>query len=103
MAGKIKLRKSERGFPLGEFTDKYGAKCSIQDSSAMSEPCIWLGIDDPEVQICVKGEGWKDVPLPEGTMVSGRMHLTRKHAKKLIPLLQRFVDTGSVGDPEDLS
>lgn len=103
MAGRIKVGTTERGFSHGKFTDRYGAECSIQDSSLATERCIWLGIDDPTVQVCIQGQGWVDVPLPEDTLVSGRMHLTQDHAKKLIPLLQRFVDTGSIGDPEDLS
>ena len=37
---------SQRGFYYHEFTDMYGEKCSIQDSSLATEPAIWLGCDE---------------------------------------------------------
>ena len=41
----IKMEKTERGFLRGEFTDRYGHECSIQESSLATEECIWLGCD----------------------------------------------------------
>ena len=64
------ISPTQRGFMRGEFIDRYGAKCSIQESSLATEACIWLGTE-------------KD-----------RMHLTQDHAKELIPLLRHFVKTG---------
>lgn len=88
---------TERGFQRADFTDRYGEACSIQESSLATEDAIWLGVNDPRPKVCVPGEGWKEVPLPEGTFFSGRMHLTREQVAELIPLLQRFVDTGRLG------
>ena len=113
-----KMEKTERGFPLGKFTDRYDTKCSIQDSSLATEPCIWLGVDDPkpeimsrdavllgvyteaEVKAAHDGEivGWMPYRIPEEVSLWTRMHLTRQMAADLIPLLQKFVETGSVDD-----
>lgn len=77
---------TQRGFARAEFTDRYGAACSIQDSSLATEDCIWLGCD-------------------EGRHVDGaclaRMHLTPEMAAALIPILQRFVETGSIATNAD--
>lgn len=73
------IHATERGFKRGEFLDFNGDACSIQESSLATEPALWLGQN-------------------EGTHHMGkctaRMHLTRAHAAALIPLLQRFVETG---------
>ncbi len=87
---------NDRGFLRGEFVDRYGAKCSLQESSLATEACIWLGVNEPEVKILVPGEGWKDVPIPEGATRSGWMHLTQKMVADLLPALQHFVETGEL-------
>lgn len=61
---------TERGFAIVKFTDCYGVPCSIQESSSAEEPKIWLG------------------PSAE------RMHLTQSQVAGLMPLLQKFLDTG---------
>lgn len=68
----IDLTPTERGFMRGEFKDRYGKDCSIQQSSIATEDCIWLGVDNE------------------------RMHLTPQMAADLIPLLQHFVETGEL-------
>lgn len=93
---KIEVKLTARGFGRGEFVDQYGCECSIQDSSA-NTPCIWLGVNKAEPKVCIPGKGWTPVPFPEDTLFSTRMHLTQEHAKELIILLQKFVDTGSIG------
>jgi hypothetical protein len=77
----IQMKPTERGFFRGEFKDRYGEKCSIQESSIATEYCIWLGCDH---------ETCDDKGLPCGA----RMHLTQEMAADLIPLLQKFVETG---------
>lgn len=79
----MKLKRTDRGFDHAAFVDRYGANCSIQKSSIATEDCIWLGIDDPP-------------KFHLGEWLSGRMHLTRKHVKALLPLLQLFVETGEL-------
>lgn len=80
-SGSIVVRRTERGFPKAEFRDRYGAECSIQDSSLASEAAIWLGVDD--AAYC------EDTP---------RMHLTKKQVASLLPILQRFLDTGTIAE-----
>lgn len=98
---KLKLENTERGFGRAEFKDRYGANCSIQESSLATEDCIWLGVNDAVPQMLVRGEGWQPVPLPQvdGVRIvavndSGRMHLNREQVAALLPLLKRFVKTG---------
>ena len=79
----IDLKPTSRGFLRGEFADRYGEKCSIQESSLATEAAIWLGCDHETVD-------------DKGRQCGARMHLTQDLAAELIPLLQRFVDTGSL-------
>jgi hypothetical protein len=81
---KLKVKRTERGFAIAEFTDLYGSVCSIQESSLATDDAIWLGVDTHHVA----GE------------VSARMHLNKETAKALIPLLQNFVKTGLLEDRE---
>lgn len=76
----IVLGKTDRGFSYGMWTDRYGSVCSIQDSSLATEECIWLGVH---------------TPFPGATGIC-RMHLTRAMAEALLPILHRFVETGSI-------
>ena len=92
--GMFEIHTTPRGFTRIEFTDRYGVQCSLQESSLASEAAIWFGCNDPNPQVCVPGQGWTPVPLPEGTVCNDRMHLTVEMVKELMPLLQRFVDTG---------
>lgn len=73
----LKMKKTERGFALCEFVDRYGEACSIQKSSLATEDCIWLGTNSVGVS---------------------RMHLTRKQVEDLLPLLIRFVESGELTD-----
>jgi len=90
------LKYTERGFAIDEFVDRYGIKCSLQKSSLATENCIWLGCDDADPRICVKGEGWQQVPMPDGYIANTRMHLTREMVMELLPHLQKFVKTGEL-------
>lgn len=104
----MRIRKTERGFAVGEFKDRYGVACSIQKSSLASEDCIWLGCDEPSPRVLkfkVTGiaDGWVPLPFPvpsnitlDDILCDTRMHLTRKQVKELLPILQRFVETGNL-------
>lgn len=108
---KIKLTKTQRGFKTGSFVDRYGSKCSIQKSSLATEDAIWLGVDDANPQImCSKAiemglrerthteadNGWTKFYVPSDVQFSTRMHLTQKQVKELLPILQKFVETGEI-------
>lgn len=97
---------NDRGFKGGKFTDRYGAQCSISESSlAVCEGedkggyCIWLGVDKPECKVMVPGQGWTDHVIPEDAVHSGRMHLSQKTVAELIPHLQYFVETSYLPTP----
>lgn len=92
---RIKKVKTHRGFPGIEFQDKYDAKCSIQKSSLATENAIWFGVDDADPKIFT-GSGWKDFYIPKEVLLITRMHLTQKQVKKLLPILQKFVETGEI-------
>lgn len=106
----FKAAKTNRGFTLGEFEDRYGAKCSIQKSSLATEDAIWFGVDDADPQImcsdarrlglpgsCVTG--WQKYQIPDAVHLTTRMHLTRDQVRSLLPVLAHFVETGELPDP----
>lgn len=92
----MEIKQTNRGFDIVEFTDHYGIKCSLQKSSLATEDCIWLGCDDADPRTLVPGEGWQKIQMPEEYIANTRMHLTREMVVKLIPLLQKFVETGEL-------
>ena len=91
----MKTEKTNRGFEIIKFRDYNDEHCSLQQSSLATEEAIWLGVDKPVPQILTSGE-WKKVPLPIGTILNGRMHLTREQVEKLLPHLKRFVKNGTL-------
>jgi len=103
------MKKTDRGFAIQEFKDRYGAKCSIQKSSLATEDCIWLGIDDPDPKIMASDApkhgiqtaattGWISYPIPKDVLLTTRMHLTQAQVEKLLPILTRFVETGEIDE-----
>lgn len=103
----MNLGRTGRGFAIGEFTDRYGAKCSIQKSSLATEDAIWLGIDDADPQIMAsdakklgiptdQDTGWVKYKIPDEVLISTRMHLTQDMVRELLPILQRFAETGEL-------
>ncbi len=103
----IDQSKTVRGFDILEFTDRYGAKCQIQASSLATEEAIWFGLEDAEPKIMASQAGahgvvttencgWVAYPIPDAVSLNTRMHLTRDQVEALLPILQRFVDTGEV-------
>ena len=96
---KLKKTKTERGFDLIQFNDLDDAKCNIQESS--SADAIWIGIEDVDPKILASktpqgGTGWVKYDIPDDVLFTKRMHLNREQVKKLLPILQEFVDTGKL-------
>jgi len=94
---------NDRGFYVAKWTDRYGARCSIQESSlAGEEGHIWLGCDDIGLKRFEPGKGWQDVPLeqndPHGVthIANTRMHLSQSMVRDLLPLLQYFAENGDL-------
>lgn len=104
----MKLKKTNRGFGMVEFIDRYGLECSLQKSSLATEDAIWLGVSqvDPKIMavdaislgVETNGQttGWVRYPIPDAVLLSSRMHLTQKQVKKLLPHLIKFVETGQI-------
>ncbi len=104
---KLKIKRNGRNFPYAEFKDRYNNVCSIQKSSLAFEDCIWLGVDNPNPQIMAsqanhfgvdtdETTGWVKYPIPNEVLISTRMHLTVKQVKDLLPILNKFVETGNI-------
>lgn len=109
----INLSPTQRGFLRGEFTDRYGAKCSIQMSSLATESAIWLGVNDPDLKIMARDavaigrddllndgperlNGWVAYPVPDTVLATTRMHLTQEQVAELLPLLIYFAENGEL-------
>ena len=95
---------------LGELVEKnsvlkkngdYEKKCSIQKSSLATDDAIWIGINDADPQILAGktkqgGTGWVKYDIPGDVTFITRMHLNRALAKKILPILERFIETGEI-------
>lgn len=103
----MKVTKTARGFEIAEFQDLYGKQCSLQKSSLATQDAIWFGVDDADPKIlhgdakrlgipCKATEGWVPYPIPGEVLLATRMHLAREQVAELIPVLQKFVDTGEI-------
>jgi hypothetical protein len=94
--------KTERGFDLYNFTDRNGVEFSLQKSSIATEDSIWLGADKIGVKEFTAFQGWKDrsefddTTLEHHYVANNRMHLTQDQVKELLPILQRFAETGEI-------
>ena len=90
---------TQRGFGRYNFVDDYGAECSLQRSSSGTR--IWLGCNDIGLRA---GHPWRDVSeeelqtllKTEHLVSNSRMHLNIEQVKALIPMLQKFVETGDI-------
>lgn len=89
------MKKTDRGFKYKEFTDINGEVCTIQKSSLATEDAIWLGCKELKVQKFTDN-GWEEMKLGEQCVGTNRMHLSRKQVEKLLPILQKFVQTGEL-------
>jgi len=94
----MKTKKTERGFRIAEFKDRYDNNCSIQKSSLATEDAIWLGIDNPKLVIFEDENRGRyiETEMPKTFSVDSRMHLTREQVAELLPILNKFVVTGEL-------
>jgi hypothetical protein len=94
----IPITHTQRGFAIGEFTDRYNKKCKIQKSSLATEDCIWLGITEPRLTVFEDEKKGKylETDIPKNWSVDSIMHLTREQVAELLPILQAFVETGEI-------
>lgn len=74
----MKIERTSRGVVEAIFLDAEDQSCYIAESFSGGMPHIWVGGESRE-----------------------SMHLSREHVTILLPLLQRFVATGTIGlDPD---
>lgn len=98
----MKKEKTARGFDFREFHDANNVSCSIQKSSIATADLIWLGCDDANLQefVANREPRWQKVVFPNSishhVVATTRMHLTKAMVKKLLPILQKFVETGDI-------
>ncbi len=70
---------TERGFTdYADFKDSYGAHVRVRESSAASEPKVWIFVDNRPV-----------------TDTNGAIHLTVEQARVLIAGLQEWLDANT--------
>ena len=93
-----KNKKTLRGFNYIEFEDRYGVKCSLQQSSNI-EPCIWLGSDNANPRVLIPGRGWTPIEMPKDYLADTRMHLTKSHVKLLVKHLQNWLEYDTFQKP----
>jgi hypothetical protein len=113
----MELKKTHRGFEYIEFRDGNGDLCTIQQSSAIDNTeqgydspgssYLWVGLESADHKVMAsKAEslgvattettGWVPFPIPDDVSLNTRMHLHRDQIAELIPVLQRWLDTGSL-------
>lgn len=89
---------TNRGFEYIEFTDDYGQKCSIQESSSVT-PRIWIGVNDANPRVMASDAeklgietdqttGWIPFPIPDQVLLTTRMHLSKQGLRQLIDQLE---------------
>lgn len=101
IATMLNGRKTDRGFKIFEFEDRYGSKCSLQESSLADDPAVWFGVDDANPKIMASkttqgGTGWIPFLIPKDVLLTTRMHLTQNQVCELLPALGHFVRTGGL-------
>ena len=90
-------QRTARGFPLVEFKDYYNVPCLIQMSSLATEEAIWFGCNSDKLVVFADNLGpYIEMTMPKNFQVKDRMHLTRDQVAKILPYLQRFVETGNI-------
>lgn len=103
----MKIKRTDRGFPYVEFKDTYESDIYIQKSSVADYDAIWLGIRDPKPQVKARDAakvgvktnetvGWVPFPIPDEVNIIRQMHINKKQAKKIVKMLNRFIETGDI-------
>jgi len=67
----MKKTLTQRGFSIINFEDSYRIPCSIQRSSMIGDPHIWVGTED-------------------------RMHIDQARAQEIVDILNTFIATGEL-------
>lgn len=81
-ATKPTVQKTDRGFQIIRFLDRYNRECSLQQSSVADAEYM----DRP---------GWSAVWIGRG---EERAHLSREQVKWIVEYLQKWLETGEFAD-----
>lgn len=99
----IPFKETNRGFLRGEFKDRNGVSCSLQESSILDkEGCVWLGCNEIGLMKFEPGKGWSAVELEDDPQsgiyyeANTRMHLTQTMVAELLPELAYFAVHGTL-------
>lgn len=109
---ELMKKVTNRGFSYYEFEDKANSKCILQESSYAGgygddSARIWFGIENPSISAFIPGGGHIDFEPPnikfdnnygDGNVtatVNSRMLLSQTQVRQLLPILQKFVETGT--------
>ena len=103
----MKKMKTGRGFAIINFEDQYGASCSLQKSSIATEDTVWLGPNDPNLQVMASKAkelginteataGWIPYPVPDDVSARTRMHLSQDQAREIAEVLLYFAENGEL-------
>lgn len=87
----VVVKPTSRGFARVDFDDLYGARCSLQKSSAAEFDAIWLGANEAAKHPTT------------GEPMGCRMHLTRMDVLWLLPILEHFAKTGELPTAIDVT
>lgn len=106
-----KVGRTNRGFELVEFEDRYQIPCSLQASSLADyerpgTSAVWLGPNDARPMVLAseaasvgisttETTGWVPYPVPENVSLTTRAHLSRGQVEALINHLSAWLKTGS--------
>lgn len=91
-----KVEHTARGFERLEFTDRYGVRCSLQQSSLATERAIWLGCNGSDPRVLIPGQGWTTILMSRDyKLVDTRMHLNEDQVRALIVHLQDWLTSDS--------
>lgn len=88
---------TERGFTnYDEFTDSYGAKVTVRESSAASRPHVWVFVEGGETAAAPGTPG-----IEAGRANDGSAHLTTAQAIRLRDALDSYIDEHLIEVPGD--
>jgi len=76
--------------------------CAVAGDPHFGESHIVIGKHDIGLKRFIKGIGWRDIPLDDGTYLANTtMFLSRSMVCDLLPWLQHFAETGRLPRQEE--
>lgn len=85
---KLAAVETSRGFTRVSFKDHYDRDCTLQESSMVSQPAVWLGVEADQIL--------RDMAAHPGSEPRSRMHLSEEGVVNLLPHLLKFLAEGEI-------